>query len=77
MGEGQSRNSKIFAQINMLNSSGQDILVFETIPNKVADGIYYEGADNYPITNGNHMANPAEVDGDVNQTAVCNNAGKS
>ena len=67
MGEGQSRNSKIFAQITV--NSGQDILVFETIPNKVADGIYYEGADNYPITNGNHMANPAEVDGDVNQTA--------
>tara|TARA_R110002073_G_scaffold57664_2_gene146250 strand:- start:3036 stop:8099 length:5064 start_codon:yes stop_codon:yes gene_type:complete len=67
MGEGQPRSSKIFAQITV--NSGQDILVFETIPNKVADGIYYEGADNYPITNGFHMANPAEVDGDVNQTA--------
>ena len=68
IGEGQNRKSKIFAQITV--NSGQDILVFETIPNKVADGIYYEGADNYPITNGNHMANPAEVDGDVNQTAT-------
>ena len=65
VGEVQYRQSAIFAQITVSGGDGE--LIFETIPNKVADGIYYEGADNYPITNGNHMANPSEVDGDVDQ----------
>mgnify|MGYP003636360010 FL=1 len=60
---GGGRNSAIYAQINIQNSNGR--FVFETIPNKVADGIYYEGADNYKITNGNHMSGSAE--GDVSQ----------
>ncbi len=65
VGEVQYRQSAIFAQITVTGGDGE--LIFETIPNKVADGIYYEGADNYPIKNGNHMS--GSNDGDVNQTA--------
>ncbi len=68
VGEAQYRDSAIFAQITVRGGDGE--LIFETVPNKVADGIYYEGADNYPITDGFHMANPAEIDGDVDQTAT-------
>jgi hypothetical protein len=66
VGEAQLRASAIFAQITVRGGDGE--LIFETIPNKVADGIYYEGADNYPIKNGNHMS--GTNDDDVNQTAT-------
>ena len=56
------RNSAIYATISITPANGK--FVFETIPSKVADGIYYEGADNYAITNGNHMSGTADGDQD-------------
>ena len=60
------RRSEIECEITIITPDGD--LIFETIPQKIADGIYYEGADSYPITGGNHMSGTA--DGDVNQTSV-------
>ena len=56
----KGRRSAIYADISIVPANGK--FVFETIPNKVADGIYYEGADNYAITSGNHMSGSAEGD---------------
>lgn len=69
----KGRNSTIYANISILPANGK--FVFETIPSKVADGIYYEGADNYAITNGNHMSGTADGDQDQivgSQQAIVN-----
>lgn len=63
---GRRRDSYMHCEITVIAPDGD--LIFETIPQKVADGIYYEGADSYPIVGGNHMSGTA--DGDVNQTSV-------
>jgi hypothetical protein len=60
------RSSEVKCMITVVAPNGD--LIFETIPQKVADGIYYEGADSYPITGGNHMS--GTEDGDVNQTST-------
>lgn len=62
----RDRSSYVFCTITVVAPNGD--LIFETIPQKVADGIYYEGADSYPIVGGNHISGTA--DGDVNQTSV-------
>ena len=60
------RESTIEYDISIRNASS--LIVFETIPTKTNDEIYYENEQSFPIVNGFHIS--GDIDDDQDQTAL-------
>ena len=61
-GTSNAKKSKVEGEITIFRAS--NLLIFETIPTEGLPDVWFEGADNYGIQNGNHLSGSTAFDVD-------------